>query len=182
VSKSSSRLNPFAISVLAFCLMALSNTAQAQIVAFGASNVSGWGVSANEAFPAQLQSMLRANGYGIRVKNAGVYGATTGDMRNRMNVDIPRGTTIVILDMSGGYFNNFIQGIGREQGRADMDAVMAGMRSRGIKIVPESTLRMPASYKQKDSRHLTAEGHKFLASRLLPKVIEALNRRPDTPS
>jgi len=179
MSKSSLRLNPFVISVLAFCLMALSNTAQAQIVAFGASNVSGWGVAAKDAFPAQLQSMLRANGYDIRVKNAGVYGATTGDMRNRMNMDIPQGTSIVILDMSGGYFNNFLQGINKEQGRAEMDAVMAGIRSRGIKIVPESTLRMPANYKQKDGRHLTAEGHKFLASRLLPKVIEALSSRPD---
>jgi len=42
---------------------AMSATAShAQIVALGASNVEGYGVSAGEAFPAVLEAMLRAKG------------------------------------------------------------------------------------------------------------------------
>lgn len=54
------------------CLVALvvaaagfgfANTAQAQIVALGASNVAGRGVSPSDAFPAQLERMLAGKGY-----------------------------------------------------------------------------------------------------------------------
>src|SRR5208282_626520 len=106
-------------AVLALLVVVGASSADAQIVAFGASNVSGWNVAAAEAFPAQLQSMLREKGYGVKVTNAGIYGNTTTEMRNRMDSDIPEGTTIVILDTSGGVFNDKLKGISREQGDAD---------------------------------------------------------------
>jgi len=39
-----------------------ATASHAQIVALGASNVEGYGVSAGEAFPAVLEAMLRAKG------------------------------------------------------------------------------------------------------------------------
>src|SRR3984957_14462808 len=101
------RIRSRTLSGLAILLLALGGRAHAQIVAFGASNISGWNVAASEAIPAQLQAMLRAKGYSVTVLNAGVYGNTTVDMRNRMNLDIPSGTTIVILDTSGELLNNY---------------------------------------------------------------------------
>src|ERR1035437_10375638 len=44
-----------------------ATTAHAQIVALGASNVAGGGVSGSEAFPAQLERMLAAKGYNVHV-------------------------------------------------------------------------------------------------------------------
>lgn len=167
--------------VLIMMLPAFCRPARAQIVAFGASNVSGWNVAASESFAAQLQSMLREKGYSIRVLNRGVYGNTTTEMRNRMHTDIPDGTTIVILDSSGGIFNDKFKGISREQGDADMGAITARLKERGIKVFPMSAAELPAQYHQQDGIHLTAEGHKLVASRLLAQITEVLGPPPETP-
>jgi acyl-CoA thioesterase-1 len=164
----------FKLLVPAILLMLVAVVAQAEIVAFGASNVSGWNVAAAEAFPAQLQSMLRDKGYRVTILNAGEYGNTTTDMLNRVDTDIPPGTTIVILDTSGGYFNNANLGLSREQGDADMYAITTKLQARGIKIIKESSADIPANYRQPDGRHLMPEGHHFLASKLLPQVMDVL--------
>ncbi len=122
----------------AVLIAAMVSSARAQIVAFGASNVSGWNVAPQEKFSAQLQSMLRTKGYNVRVLNAGVYGNTTEEMRARMESDIPDGTMIVILDMSGGPFNDRLKGIDREKSQANMAAIKDRLTARGIKIVPIS--------------------------------------------
>lgn len=159
----------FVIVWMAFC-----GPAYAQIVAFGASNVSGWNVAVTEAFAAQLQAMLRAKGYSVRVLNKGIYGNTTTDMRNRMESDIPPETKIVILDTSGGIYNDARKGISHEQGDADMAAIVESLKARGIKVVPVSGADLPAQYHQQDGVHLTPEGHKLVASQLLPQITDAL--------
>ena len=54
-----------------------------------------------------------------------------------------------------------------------MHEIEARLRSRGIIIVPFA-MREPTSLKQADKVHLTAEGHKDVAEKLEPKVIDAL--------
>jgi len=153
-----------------------SGTAQAQVVAFGASNVSGYGVNAAEAFPAQLEGLLRQQGFNVSVRNAGVYGNTTTQMLNRLDQDVPPDTKIVILDMVGGYFNNAFQGLGRQQGDDDMRMIGAKLKARGIKIIPENSRDLPPSDRQADRVHLNPEGHRIVAARLLPLVMRALGR------
>ena len=79
----------FAILVLAtaICVSAISasRAASVNIVALGASNTAGKGVGSGEAFPAQLEAMLRAKGYDAHVTNAGVSGDTTAGMLARLN-------------------------------------------------------------------------------------------------
>jgi acyl-CoA thioesterase-1 len=161
-------------ALLAFVAMAFWSPAHAQIVAFGASNVSGWNVAASQAFPAQLQSMLRAKGYRVRVLNAGIYGNTSTDMRNRMEKDIPEGTTIVLLDTSGELYNDATKGISRAQGQADLDAIVARLEARNIKVIRVSFADLPPEDRQKDGRHLTPAGHQLVATQLLPQVVDAL--------
>jgi acyl-CoA thioesterase-1 len=146
------------------------HAARAQVVAFGASNVFGWGVDATEAFPARLQSALRAEGYPTMVVNAGMFGNTTVQMRARMERDIPSGTTIVLLDVSGGLYNDVPARVSQEQGKADLQAITAALEARGIKIIPIDFSTVPARYLQEDRHHLSAEGHEWLVSQILPKV------------
>jgi acyl-CoA thioesterase-1 len=171
----------YRFAVIAILFMGFSRPAHAQIVAFGASNVSGWNVSATEAFAAQLQAMLREKDYNVRVLNKGIYGNTTTDMRNRMDSDIPEGTTIVILDTSGGIYNDKLKGISREQGDADMAAITERLKARGIKVFSVSAADLPAQYHQADGVHLTPEGHKLIASQLLPQITDALGPPTGTP-
>jgi acyl-CoA thioesterase I len=163
---------------LAILLLALGGRAYAQIVAFGASNISGWNVAASEAIPAQLQAMLRAKGYSVRVLNKGVYGNTTADMRARMDSDIPDGTEIVILDTSGGLYNDAQKGISREQGDADLAAIKARLADRHIKVIPVSAADIPLQFHQQDGAHLTPEGHRLAAANLVPGITQILGPPP----
>jgi hypothetical protein len=54
-------------------------------------------VSQQEAYPAQLEAMLRARHYDGRVANAGVSGDTTWGMLNRLETAVRAGTRVVIL-------------------------------------------------------------------------------------
>jgi acyl-CoA thioesterase-1 len=173
-------LNSFAYAILALvaacCLVGAP--AQAQVVAFGASNVAGRGVSLDEAFPAQLEAMLRAKGYAVSVVNAGVSGDGTQQMLARIDSAIPAGTRVVILDVGGGLWNNARLRVDPAQGPADIAVMKAKLTARHIKTIDlHSNQGMSWQYIQPDRIHLTPEGHQLLASRLLPSVMAALGPR-----
>ncbi|HTX49038.1 MAG TPA: GDSL-type esterase/lipase family protein [Caulobacteraceae bacterium] len=148
--------------------------AAAQVVAFGASNVSGYGVDPSETFVSVLQSLLDAKGYRVSVVNAGVYGDTTAQMLDRLDSDVPSSTTVVILDESGGLFNDRFHHISQAQGAADMTTITARLKSRGIVVIPMSGAALPSADHQADGVHLNAAGHRLIAQQLLPEVISAL--------
>jgi acyl-CoA thioesterase-1 len=156
----------------------LPSIAQAQIVAFGASNVEGYGVAPSEAFPARLEAMLRMKGYDVRVANAGISGDTSAGMLRRLDEAIPPGTRIVLLDTTGPIANNPYRGIGKARGADDMAAIAARLEARRITIIRETADAIPRLYRQKDGRHLTAEGHRRLAALLLPQLMQVLGPPP----
>ena len=93
----------FLVAGFLFATMLCSGaTAQAQIVAIGASNVAGKGVSSSDAWPAQLEGMLAAKGRNVHVTNAGISGDTNAGMLARLDSAVPEGTKIVLLDQYGG--------------------------------------------------------------------------------
>jgi acyl-CoA thioesterase I len=146
----------------------------AQIVAFGASNVSGAGVETNQAWPAQLEALLQAKGYQVHVLNAGLTGDTTTNMLKRLDSSIPSETKIVVLDLSGGLYNDSKANIPREKGIADLREIAARLHHRGIKIIRETSNEFPEKFKQADQIHLNPAGHQELAKQLLPSVIQDL--------
>jgi len=50
-----------------------------------------------DRLPEQLAATLKAKGYNITMKNAGVYGDTIDGVRRRLHRDVSVGTDIVIL-------------------------------------------------------------------------------------
>jgi acyl-CoA thioesterase-1 len=147
-------------------------SAQAQIVALGASNVAGKGVSSSEAFPAQLERMLAAKGYSAHITNAGVNGNTNADLLARLDQAVPPGTKVVLLGTLGGAYN--ARRLGQGEQKAEFAEIMAKLRSRGIKIIPVTAAGVSRNHLQPDGVHLTAEGHAAVAARLLPAVMRAL--------
>jgi acyl-CoA thioesterase-1 len=152
----------------------LAGTAHAQIVALGASNVAGRGVSSSEAFPAQLERMLAGKGYNVHVANAGVNGNTNSEILARLDQAVPAGTKIVLLGTIGGTYN--ARRLGQGDQKAELASIIAKLRSRGIKIIPLTGAGVGRKYLQADGIHLTAEGHAFVAAQLLPSVMRALGR------
>jgi acyl-CoA thioesterase I len=151
----------------------LSVAADARIVALGASDVAGWfGVLHHQTWPAQLEGMLKAKGYNVQVKNAGKPGDTPWGLLRRLDSAVPSGTKIVILAKDGLYNNNKLSTVKADEA---MNTVETKLKSRGITIIPANAgvvLQNPGL--RADNVHLTAAGHKELATRLLPFVIRAL--------
>jgi acyl-CoA thioesterase-1 len=158
-------------AVLAAATCGRAFPALAQIVALGASNVAGRGVS-SEAFPAQLERMLAAKGYNVHVANAGVNGDTNSGMLARLDQAVPDGTRIVLLGTRGGSFNASRLGQGDQKG--EFASIVARLRSRSIKVVLVTGNGIGRKYLQPDGIHLSAEGHGVLAAQMLPAVMRAL--------
>ena len=146
-----------------------ANTAQAQIVAIGASNVAGKGVSSSDAWPAQLEGMLVAKGRRVHVTNAGISGDTNAGMLVRLDSAVPQGTKVVLLDRRGGGWNARRRGMGDQN--AELAAIEARLRGRGIRIIPMWWNAALRQYLQPDGIHFTAEGHRLVATKMLPAVM-----------
>jgi acyl-CoA thioesterase-1 len=120
--------------------------APAQIVALGASNIAGRGVSSSEAFPAQLERMLAAKGYNVHVTNAGVNGDTNAGMLARLDQAVPEGTKIVLLGTRGGSFN------ARRLGQGDQNVEGIESRARTGHLAPASA-RLPNGHHAELARY-----------------------------
>jgi acyl-CoA thioesterase-1 len=101
---------------LALFLVAVTPSAMAaQIVALGATSTAGAGhgphssgVPREQAFPAQLEAMLRAQNCAVSVENAGVAGDTTSDMLGRLPGLIGSDTKVLILQPGTNDTLNFL--------------------------------------------------------------------------
>jgi acyl-CoA thioesterase I len=168
----------FLAALILLCAPAVpSARAQATvtIVALGASNTDGWGVDRSEAYPAQLQALLRARGVDVTVRNAGIPGDTTGGMLARLGSWLADGVRLVILQPGT---NDERMGLGAERAgnigkiRAQLDA-----RSIGLIVVENSVLdALPRREMREDGIHFTPAGHALLAERILPEVLAALGK------
>jgi acyl-CoA thioesterase I len=138
------------------------------IVALGASNTYGKGVARNQAYPAQLEAMLRSKGLDVRVVNAGINGDTTGGMLSRLDGVAPAGTKLVLLQPGG---NDARKGEG--DGSANAAAINSRLAARGIKVIMVPNQMFSGLPHQPDGMHLTPEGYRMLAAALLAQVSTA---------
>ena len=161
------------------CHLVAAEAASINIVALGASQTAGrgigrhsGGVSPEQAFPAQLESMLRARGYDAHVANAGVAGDTTDGMLARLNFSVPAGTKLVILQPGTNDGKH-----GASAGPSvNVPQIIQKLKARGIKVII-ANMRSAAADVGPDGQHLTAHGQTVVAEHLLPQVISAIGRR-----
>jgi acyl-CoA thioesterase I len=143
---------------------------QAQIVALGASVVQGYGVNSGEAFPEQLQAMLRAKGKQYTVSNAGIYGDTTTGVLGRLDSAVPEGTRIVILLIGG---NDVRKGGTVADAKAGYASIVSRLQARHIRVINAGPYYKAARAKGMmvgDGIHLNAAGQKYVAAALLPQI------------
>lgn len=159
---------PGFLSILAALFIAAAPAGAATIVALGASNTYGKGVARGQAYPAQLEAILRAKGANVRVVNAGINGDTTEGMLRRLDQAVPKGTSVVILQPGGN---------DRRKGSPDRTSeIQSQLSARGIPVImiPNSSFRgLPH---QPDGQHLTPEGYRMLAEQVASQVAGAIGR------
>ncbi len=79
----------------------VSTTEGVKIIAFGDSLTAGYGLPANESYPAQLETELTKRGYSVTVINSGVSGETTRGNLERAAFIRKQNPDIVLLGIGG---------------------------------------------------------------------------------
>jgi acyl-CoA thioesterase-1 len=149
-----------------------------KIVAIGASNTTGFGVGTENAYPAVLQALLRKKGIDAEVSNAGVNGDVTSGMRNRLDSVVPKGTDIVILQPGA----NDLRFFGTKEARAANIAAMAArLRARGIRVIVYDPPVIPPDFYQWDHIHFNAAAHAKIAATLAAQISAPAKPMPNKP-
>jgi acyl-CoA thioesterase I len=150
---------------LGFCAL-VAGTAPAQaepltLVALGDSLTQGYGLPQGEGLVPQLQAWLDASGADVRVVNAGVSGDTTAGGLARLDWALEPGTDALMVALGG---NDLLRGIDPATSRANLDAILAEARSRGLPVLlvgmeapgnygPEFKAAFDAMYPELAGRH-----------------------------
>ncbi|MBU6251916.1 MAG: arylesterase [Alphaproteobacteria bacterium] len=125
-----------ALSQAVLLVMAPSAHARERLVlAFGDSLTAGYGLKAQESFPAQLEASLRKKGLGVRVHNGGVSGDTSAAGRGRLNwvlAGLKSKPDLVILELGA---NDMLRGQPPAQARANLDAILVDLKRRNIRVL-----------------------------------------------
>ena len=168
------------LAIAAVLALALPVKAQAlNIVAIGASNTSGWGVGAQNAYPAVLEALLRKKGIDAHVTNAGRLGDVTAGMRGRLDEAVPKGTDIVILQPGA----NDLRFFGTKEARAaNIAAMVAHLHARGIRVIVYDPPTIPPDFYQWDHIHFNAAAHAKIAATLAAQIAAPPKAQAATPA
>ena len=162
------KFSAWLVILLAMSPLAISAARAATVVALGASNTYGKGVARNQAFPAQLEAILRARGINCRVINAGISGDPTENMLRRLDSAVPNGTSVVILQPGGN---------DRRKGGPDRTAeIESRLSAKGIRVIMLPNSAFHGMPHQPDGQHLTPEGYHMIAEQLASQVAGAIGR------
>jgi acyl-CoA thioesterase I len=191
-------------TIFLLCIYAFGSDASAdeiQIVALGTSCTVGKGVGKSYAFPAKLESMLRAAGENVRVINQGRDGDTTVNLLSRLNNAVPEGIDIVIYEYA--YGNEQKAGIPKEETIANSEKIISQLLVRNIEVllvirganqeqlnkrtkrfnkiikkydILYLPIEQPFSSLQSDRQHPSVKGHELIAAAMVSPVIQLISR------
>lgn len=102
------------------------------VLAFGDSLTAGYGLPSDRSFAAQLERALRRTWSGARVLNAGVSGDTTASGLARLPrvlSGLSARPDLAIVELGA---NDLLRGIEPTRMRANLDAILHGLRAAGI--------------------------------------------------
>ena len=103
-----------------------------KIVALGDSLTAGFGLPANDAFPAKLVAALKAKGANIEITNAGVSGDTASGGLERLDWAIAQDTDAVIVELGA---NDGLRGLDPKITRKAIDAIVKRLTERNITVL-----------------------------------------------
>ena len=102
------------------------------IVAVGDSLTAGYGVKETDAYPAQLEKKLWAEGYRWRVVNAGISGETSSGTRSRIAWVLKLKPDIVILETGA---NDGLRGINPEVTQKNIEETVRILKENRVTVV-----------------------------------------------
>lgn len=140
------------------------------ILAFGDSLVAGYGLGSKDGFTAKLEAALKAKGIDARVVNAGLSGDTSAGGLARLDWALEPKPDFAIVELGA---NDGLRGLDPAQTRANLDAILAKLKARGIPVLfagmyappnmgPDYAKPFNALYPELAQKHGVAFYHFFL--------------------
>jgi len=149
-------------------------------------------VQYEEAYPAQLQALLRKKGYDVAVSNEGISGDTIDGALKRFDRAIAPGTQIAIVEFGT---NDLRRGASMQTVRTRLTELIRSLRARGIEVlvvglgsldladvarannVLYAQWRLPTGkYRASDGAHYNAQGYTIVVGRMLPQIESLIAR------
>ncbi len=119
--------------LLGFALYApVASAAGPKIFAFGDSLFAGFGVAAEDSFPAQLERALKAAGHDVTVVNASVSGDTSADGLARLDWSLADKPDLVLLELGA---NDALRGLDPDLMRANLDQMLAKLKAAHVPVL-----------------------------------------------
>jgi acyl-CoA thioesterase-1 len=143
------------------------------IVAFGDSLTAGFGVPADQTYPARLGERLKREGYDYRVVNAGVSGDTTAGGVRRVDWALRLKPEIVILELG---VNDALRGQKLAGVRANLDQMITRFQAAGARVLVAG-MRLPPNYGDRyaeDFHRLYAEVARAHQAALMPFFLDGV--------
>jgi len=122
------------LSVLLFLGVASLDPSPKVILFYGDSLTAGYGLSTEEAFPAQVEKKLNKNDKVARVVNGGLSGETSAGGLTRLDWVIRQHIDIFVLELGA---NDGLRGLPLEQTEKNLQQIIDKVKAKfpGVKIV-----------------------------------------------
>ncbi len=106
--------------------------APVRVVALGDSLTAGYGLAADQAYPALIQARLRDAGLPAEVINAGVSGDTSAGGLRRVDWALDGDVRVLIVALGG---NDALRGLPVDELRRNLAGILDRARDRGVTVV-----------------------------------------------
>lgn len=153
---------------------------QERILILGDSLTEGYGVAQSEAYPAQLDALLKKEGYTqVEIKSAGVSGATSASGLARLKWAL-KGTskpTALILELGA---NDGLRGRKVAETKKDLKEILALAKQNGLTLMLAG-MKMPMNYSESYRTEFEAmyvDLAKEMGAHLLPFLLEGVGGDP----
>jgi acyl-CoA thioesterase-1 len=103
-----------------------------RIVCLGDSLTAGYGVSSDEAYPAQLAARLRAAGLDYEVVNAGVSGDTSAGGLRRLDWSMAGDVRVLVVALGA---NDGLRGLPPKDLRANLARIIETAQARQVRVI-----------------------------------------------
>jgi acyl-CoA thioesterase-1 len=151
-----------------------------RVIVLGDSIAAGFGVDAEEAFPAILQQKIDAAHLRYHVVNAGVSGDTTAGGLRRISWVLKKPVDLLLIELGG---NDGLRGINPEETAKNLQSIIDKTKAQypDVKIVVAG-MQMPANMGPeytKRYREVFADVAKKNNAMLIPFLLEGVGARAD---
>lgn len=122
------------ILIIALVLLFNSSYAPKTILFFGDSITAGYGLSAEDAYPAHVEAALVKKGIEVKVVNAGLSGETSAGGLSRIDWILRQPIDIFVLELGA---NDGLRGLPLDQTRSNLQAIIDKVKAKNpdVKIV-----------------------------------------------